>query len=146
MSNHQQVLKIYVKFDDLKAGIKASSHNNLGRSNMWVPIERSQATFTLKKKIKSSVAVTRIQFPLTLSYVCTFHKVQGTSSSKVVATLNLCKQKAFQPGQAYVALRRITNFEGLYLTGSYNRALIKTNVAAKYEYKRPKLQQRFTPV
>ena len=39
MSNHQQVLRIYVKFDDLKAGIKVSSLDNLGRSNRWVPIE-----------------------------------------------------------------------------------------------------------
>ena len=39
-----QVLRIYVKFDDLKAGIKASSHDNLRRSNKWVPIEQSQAT------------------------------------------------------------------------------------------------------
>ena len=51
MSN-QHILRIYVKFDDLKAGIKASSHDNLGRSNRWVPTERSQATFTLKKKKK----------------------------------------------------------------------------------------------
>lgn len=33
MSNHQQVLRIYVKFDDLSAGIKASSRDRLGRSN-----------------------------------------------------------------------------------------------------------------
>ena len=50
MSNHQQLLRIYVKFDCLKAGIKVSSHRNLGRSNRWVPIEPSQATSTLKKK------------------------------------------------------------------------------------------------
>ena len=50
MSNRQQVLRIYVKFDDLRAGIKVSSHDNLGISNRWVPIERSQATFTLRKK------------------------------------------------------------------------------------------------
>ena len=77
MSNHQQVLRIYVKFDDLRAGIKASSNDNLRRSNRWVPIEQSQAIFTLKKKSKSSVAVTQTQFPLTLSYPCTVHKVQG---------------------------------------------------------------------
>ena len=52
MSNYQQVLKIYVKFDDLRAGIKAPSHNILGRSNRSVPIEQSQTTFTLKKKVK----------------------------------------------------------------------------------------------
>ena len=39
MSNHQHILRIYVKFDDLKAGVKASSHDNLGRSNRWVPTE-----------------------------------------------------------------------------------------------------------
>ena len=75
-----QVLRIYVKFDDLKADIKASSRDNLRRSNRWVPIEQSQATFTLKKKSKSSVAVTGTQLPLTLSYTCTVHKVQGISS------------------------------------------------------------------
>ena len=52
MSNYQQVLKIYVKFDDLRAGIKAPSHNILGRSKRSVPIEQSQTTFTLKKKVK----------------------------------------------------------------------------------------------
>ena len=39
MCNHQQVLRIYVKFDDLKPGIKVSSLDNLGRSDRWVPIE-----------------------------------------------------------------------------------------------------------
>ena len=94
MSNHQQVLRIYVKTDDLRAGIKASSHDNLGRSNSWVPIEQSRATFTLKKKSKNSVAVTRTQFPLTLSYACTDHKVLGISLSKAVVSLNLYKQNA----------------------------------------------------
>ena len=145
MSNNQQVLRIYVKFDDLKAGIKVSSLDNLGRSNRWVPIEWSQATFTLKKKSTSSVAVTRTQFPLTLSYACTVHKVLGISLSKAVVSVNLCKQKAFQPGQLHVALSCITNFDGLYLTGPYNRALIKTNVAAKDGYERLKLHQPFTP-
>ena len=144
MSNHQQLLRIYVKFDDLRAGIKGSSNDNLGRSNL--PIEQSQATFTLKKKSKSSVAVTRTQFPLALSYACTVHKVQGISFSKAVVSLNLYKQKAFQPGQVHVALSRITNFEGLHLTGSYDRALIKTNVAAKDEYERLELHQPFTPI
>ena len=72
--------------------------------------------------------------------------MQGISLSKAVVSLNLCKQKAFPPGQLYVALSCITNFDGLYLTGSYNRALIKTNVAAKDEYKQLKLHQPFTPI
>ena len=111
-----------------------------------VPIERKKATFTLKKKSKSSVAVTRTQFLLTLSYAYTVHKVQGISLSKAIVSLNLCKQKSFLSGQLYVALSRITNLDGLYLAGSYNRALIKTNVAAKDEYERLKLHHPFTPI
>ena len=61
-------------------------------------------------------------------------------------SLNSCKQKAFQRGQLYVALSRITNFDESCLTGSYNRALIKTNVAAKDEYDRLKLHQPFVPI
>ena len=56
-------------------------------------------------------------------------------------SLNLYKQKARQPGQVYVG-----NFGGIYLTGSYNRALIKTNVAAKDKYQQLKLPQPFTPI
>ena len=51
----KKCLRIFVKFDDLGAGIKAPSHENLGRSNKWVPIEQNQATFTLKIKSKSWV-------------------------------------------------------------------------------------------
>ena len=49
-SNYQHALRIYVKIDDLRSGIKASSHDNLGRSARQTPIEQSQAKFTLKKK------------------------------------------------------------------------------------------------
>ena len=54
-------------------------------------------------------------------------------------SLNLHKQKPFQPEQVYVVLHHITNFERLHLSGSYNRALIKTDVAAKDEYGQLKL-------
>ena len=125
MSNHQQVLKIYVKFDDLRATAEASSHDNLGRSNRWLPIERFQIKFTLKKQSKSSVIVKRTPFPLILSYACTFHKVQRMNLSKAGVSLNLCNQKAFEPGQVYVTLSRIANFDGIYLTWSYNRVWYK---------------------
>lgn len=55
MSNHQQVLRMYVKLDDLRAGIKASCHCNLGRSNRRVLIERNQLTLYLTKESQSSV-------------------------------------------------------------------------------------------
>lgn len=88
----------------------------------------------MKKKSKSSVTITQTQFPLTLPYACTVHKVQGISLSKAVLSLNLGKQKTFLPGKVHVALSHTTNFKGMYLTRSYNRALMKANVAAKDEY------------
>ena len=81
------------------------------------------------------------QFTLTLSIACSLDKAQIISLSKAVVSLNLCKRKTLQSGQVYVG-----NFGGVYLTGSYNRALMKTNVAAKDEYKRLKLHQLITPI
>ena len=73
------------------------------------------------------------------------HKAQRIRLSKAVVSLNLRKQKVRQPGQVYVALSRITNFERIYLTCSYSRTLIKTNVAGKDEYERLKLHQPYGP-
>ena len=70
MYNHQEVLRIYVKLDDLSAGIKTSCHSNIGRSSRWVLIEPNQVTFSLTEKSKNSVTITWTQFPLTLSYAC----------------------------------------------------------------------------
>ena len=53
-------------------------------------------------------------------------------------------KKHFNP-DLHGVLSRITNFDGLYLTGSYNTALTKTNVAAKDGYEWLKLHQPFTP-
>ena len=92
------------------------------------------------------VKATPTKFPLALSYASTVNKLQGISLSKAVVSLNLCKQKAFQSWQLYVVLSCITNFHGLCLTGSYNGALIKNNVAAKDEYERLKLYQQFTAI
>ena len=58
MYNHQQVLRIYVKMDDLSAGIKASCLSNIGRSSRWVLIEPNQVTFSLTEKSKNSVTIT----------------------------------------------------------------------------------------
>ena len=58
MYNHQEVLRIYVKLDDLSAGIKTSCHSNIGRSSRWVLIEPNQVTFSLTEKSKNSVTIT----------------------------------------------------------------------------------------
>ena len=45
----------------------------------------------------------------------------------------------------YVALCRVTNMDGLYLTGTHNLNAIKVNTNASHEYERLQLESPFIP-
>ena len=87
-----KITKIYVSFDDSQAGLRAMSHDDLSRRHQWVPIERTEASFSIRKK---SFTIKRTQFPLTLSYACTIHKVQGLNLDQLVICFDLYRQKSF---------------------------------------------------
>ncbi|XP_061167749.1 uncharacterized protein LOC133176667 [Saccostrea echinata] len=70
---------------------------------------------------KKSKTIVRHQFPLRLSWACTAHKVQGMTADKVVVNLD----RTFSPGQAYVALTRVTSKEGLFIETDNENALQK---------------------
>jgi len=53
------------------------------------------------------------QFPVKIAYAMTIHKAQGKTLSKV--HVDLGKNGAFAHGQTYVALSRVTSYEGLTL-------------------------------
>jgi len=139
---------VYVKFDDEYAGVKLRTKGRFAINSESVPIERSEATFSLNKKKKSSPSVKRNQFPLILSYACAVHNVQGLTLDRVVISFDLEKQRNFNPGQMYVAMSRVKTIEGLYFTGNFTASVVTCNNRVKQEYTRLRItdnQLHFIP-
>ena len=77
---------IYVKFDDKNAGevrIRTSC-DRFAMNNCAVPITAVLAGIKPNENRPSSPEIRRTQFPLTLAWACTVHKVQGLTLEKVV--------------------------------------------------------------
>ena len=64
------------------------------RQYHWAPIKKREALFRLRKN-RQQPSVKRTQFPLTLSWACTVHKVQGLSSTDGAVSFDLESQKSF---------------------------------------------------
>ena len=69
------------------------------------------------------------QLPLRLAWALTVHKSQGLTLSQAKIDLT----DAFAPGLGYVALSRLAGFEGLYLTGFNQTALVLSDQARRID-------------
>lgn len=136
---------IYVKFDDNTAGMTLQSKDRYAVSCQSVPIERSEATFSLNKRNISSPIIKRTQFPLMLSYACTVHKVQGLTMDRAVISFDLERQRNFNPGQMYVAMSRVKSIHGLYFTGQYSASAFTCNSRVSTEYARLRKKENQLP-
>ena len=105
---------LYLRFDNSAVG------RILQRSDKQNAIRISLYSQTYRYKGRS---VTRIQFPVSLCWACTIHKVQGLSMDSGVISLG---DDLFESGQAYVALSRIRTIDGLYVE-SLSPAKIRAN-------------------
>ncbi len=63
-------------------------------------------------EIEEHIIGTFMQYPLKLAWAITVHKSQGLTFDKAIIDVN----KAFAPGQIYVALSRLRHIDGLILT------------------------------
>ena len=129
---------IYVRFDDQNAGREriGRSSDTYTRTHGVVPISPVMARIKLKENRPSSPEIQRTQFPLTLAWACTVHKVQGLTLDKVVFSFELFKQRQFNCGQVYVALSRVKLLSQLFLVGDINSAAIRADPRVSQEYER----------
>ncbi|RIJ49579.1 helicase [Clavibacter lycopersici] len=65
------------------------------------------------KQLRRDVVADFTQFPLRLAWAVTIHKSQGKTYERAIVDLGA---RVFSPGQTYVALSRITDIDGLFLT------------------------------
>ena len=78
---------------------------------IWEKFKYSYSPAT--KELKRDIVAEFQQFPLRLAWAVTIHKSQGKTYDRAIVDLG---QRSFAPGQTYVALSRITELDGLYLT------------------------------
>ncbi|HEY9498635.1 MAG TPA: AAA family ATPase [Terrimesophilobacter sp.] len=77
----------------------------------WEKYKYSYSAAT--KRLTRDIVAEFQQFPLRLAWAVTIHKSQGKTYDRAIVDLG---QRSFAPGQTYVALSRITELDGLYLT------------------------------
>ena len=69
--NSQGISKIYLKFDDTRAGVKAFNADIFGKQNSWGPIEKTEVDIKIKLSKNPPPVIKRTQYPLMLAWGCT---------------------------------------------------------------------------
>jgi hypothetical protein len=128
-NDKNEVKIILVKFDK-NAGLKSiqTSSYKTDHPNA-VPIKKHEVQFLAGGK--KGAEITRIQFPITLAWANTIHKVQGSTLNEIVVDM----KGRFCPGQAYVACSRVKSLSGLYIK-NFNLAGIKKSTKVNNEMTR----------
>lgn len=98
-------------------------------------IEVEPFTFTILNGDGVEVAFAR-NFPVTLAYANTIHKMQGTTLDRVHVSL----KALWEPGQAYVALSRARSGKGITIMG-WDASSIKADHAVRVFYEKQEIAE-----
>ena len=133
-----EVSVLYISFDDERAGKETIKNctDLFAKRNNLVPIVPVSANIKINPKRMNSPEIVRTQFPVTLAWACTVHKVQGLTLDRIVISFALNKQRAFQSGQAYVALSRVRTLDGLFILDKFDPNQIRADDRVTEEYER----------
>ncbi len=82
-----------------------------------------------KVPVTKTLDITLKQFPLCLAWAITIHKSQSLTLPYIKVDLSKC----FCAGQAYVALSRATNLNGVFITGFNPSSILTDQTAVKFE-------------
>ena len=137
---------MYVRFDDLRVGLKKISTNTFTNFYFWVSIHESETSIRIQLKKDRSPTIRRREFPLILGWVCSVHKGQGLTLEEVVISFDFLKQKIFNYGYMYVALSRVISLNGLYLAGKFKDSAIRTDPGAAQECHRLRALKQLTSI
>ena len=94
------------------------------------------AKFKVRKGKGSSPEIEITQFPLTLAWACTVHKVQGLTLENTVVSFQLFRQRSFNYGQINVALSRVKSLAGVNILGNIDSKQIRADPRVHQEYQR----------
>ena len=67
LNSQNNVSKMYINFDDCKAGLEKMNTDNFARQHLWFPIEKTTVDIRIKSNKSSSPVIKRTQFPLMLA-------------------------------------------------------------------------------
>ena len=124
----RQVTRILVNFDNERVGLKAIQSSPY-RTAFRHAVPLSKHEVVLRAKGKRGSEITRLQFPLTLAWATTIHKVQSLTLDEIVVDM---KGGRFSSGRDYVAVSRIKTREGLHIL-NFNRKAIKKSLDVEKE-------------
>lgn len=89
-------------------------------------------------EIEENIIGTFTQYPIKLAWAITVHKSQGLTFEKAILDIN----RAFAPGQVYVALSRLKSLDGLVLTSPIQfNAISQDKTLVDYTESKPKQEE-----